>query len=64
MKLKAKSRVKRKVNEEKPAEEYSEKLVQEVKEALRDYKNGKSFKGTAEEIIKHLHDEADKDKKV
>jgi hypothetical protein len=36
------------------AERYSKELVQEVREALEDYKNGRYFKGTAEEVIIHL----------
>ncbi|MDQ3022284.1 MAG: hypothetical protein M3R36_17195 [Bacteroidota bacterium] len=43
---------------------YSKKLVEEVKEACSDYKNGNYFKGTVEEVIRSLRDEADKIKKV
>ena len=42
----------------------SEKLVNEVKESLKEFKEGKYFKGTAEEVIMKLHDEANKDKKI
>jgi len=62
--MKAKTSDKRKVNKEKPSEEFSEKLIREVKEAIKDYKTGKSLKGTAEEVIKNLRDEANKDKKI
>lgn len=64
MKMKTKIIVKRKVKEKELPLEYSKELVQEVKEAIKDYKTGKSFKGTVDEIIKNLRYEADKDKKI
>lgn len=64
MKIKTKTGIRHKVKQEKSAEEYSEKLVQEVKKSIKDYKDGKYFKGTAEEVIKNLRDEANKVKKV
>ncbi len=64
MRLKTKAKIRRKVVGEKSEENYSEKLVKEVKVAVNDYKTGKYFKGTAEEVIKNLRDEANKIKKV
>lgn len=48
----------------KTKEEYSEELIQEVKEAQEDYKQKRFFKGSAEEVIKHLKDEANRVKKI
>lgn len=64
MKIKTKNKVSVKVKDEKSDNIYSEKLIQEVKESLKDYKDGNYYKGTADEVIKKLHDEANKIKKV
>ncbi|MBK9332801.1 MAG: hypothetical protein IPM96_10480 [Ignavibacteria bacterium] len=45
-------------------ERYSEKLVHEVKEAVKDYKDKIIFKGTADEVIKNLRNEANSNKKI
>ena len=63
MQTKSKIKKEKKVKPKKEAE-YSEELVREVKEARNDYKNGRYFKGTADEVIKHLRDEANRIKKV
>lgn len=64
MKIKTKKEVSVRVKVEKSNNIYSEKLIQEVKESLKDYKDGNYYKGTADEVIKKLHDEANKVKKV
>ncbi len=64
MKIKTKKEVSVRVKVEKSNNIYSEKLIQEVKESLKDYKDGNYYKGTADEVIKKLHDEANKIKKV
>lgn len=64
MQTKTKIKKEKKVKAKEKKEEYSEELVQEVREALEDYKHGRYFKGTAEEVIKHLRDETNRVKKV
>jgi len=64
MKIKTKKEVSVRAKVEKSNNIYSEKLIQEVKESLKDYKDGNYYKGTADEVIKKLHDEANKVKKV
>ena len=58
MKIKTKNEVSVKVKEEKSDNIYSDKLIQEVKESLKDYIDGNYYKGTADEVIKKLHEEA------
>jgi hypothetical protein len=52
-----KTKTKNKATGKKTEEKYSDKLLQEVKEAKEDYKTGKYFKGTADDVIKNLHEE-------
>ena len=59
-----KAKTKSKTVKLKDGKKYSDKLIQEVKEAKEDYKTGKYFKGTADDVIKNLHDEINKIKKV
>jgi len=53
-----------KVAKVKAEESYSENLVQEVKEAVKEYKSKIFFKGTADEVIKKLRNEANSNKKI
>ncbi len=64
MKIKTKKEVSVRVKVKKSNNIYSEKLIQEVKESLKNYKDGNYYKGTADEVIKKLHDEANKVKKI
>ena len=50
-------RPKDKATGKKTEEKYSDKLLHEVKEAKEDFKTWKYFKGTANEVIKNLHEE-------
>ena len=49
-----KTKTKNKATEKKTEEKYSDKLLEEIKEAREDYKTGKYFKGTADEVIKKI----------
>ncbi len=62
--MKTKTGVKNKVNLQRSKEKYSDKLIQEIKEARKDYMDGNYYKGTADEVIKKLHDEVNQIKKV
>lgn len=57
--MKNKVRIKIKPTKVQSKEKYSVRLIQEINEAKEDYKKGKYFKGTADEVIKNLHNEID-----
>lgn len=62
--MKTNSELKHEVKKKNSPGQSAKKLVREVKDSLKDYKNGKYFKGTADEVIRNLRDEANKIKKV
>lgn len=52
--------VKRKPNIKKQSDDYSNKLIQEVKESLEDYKTGKYIKGNVNDVMKAIRDYGNK----
>ncbi len=54
--MQTKSEIDKKSGVTKSLEKYPDDLIQEVKESIEDYKNGKYMKGDVKEIMKAIRD--------